>query len=490
VTKPVGTASASTDGADGTALSRFRLLRPVLEDGASVPAVSAASGIPVPTLRRWLRRYLLHGLTGLHRRTRSDRGQRHLPPQLARLVEGLALQRPRRSVAAIHRIACETAGQQDWPKPSYATVHAMVAALDPAVVLLAQEGAKAHAQRFDLLHRREAARPNQIWQADHTELDILVQNAGGTPVRPWLAVVIDDHSRAVAAYQLTTSPPSALQTALALRRAIWRKAEPGWTICGIPEVLYTDHGCDFTSHHIEQVCVALKVRLIFSQVGQPRGRGRIERFFGTLNTRCLADLPGYLAPGGPPPKPGLTLAGLDAALRRFIVEAYNHTPHNATGQAPEARWRQGGFLPQMPDSLEQLDLLLLTVVRPRQVQRDGIRFQALRYIAPTLAGFVGEAVTIRYDPADMAEIRVFQGDRFICRAICQELAGETVSLKDVVQARSERRRALQATIRDRHSLVDQLVRRPVEALPAPIPPDRAVTPPTEGAPRLRRYEHD
>ena len=274
-------------GPHGAALSRFRLLRPVLHNGVSVPAISAASGIPAPTLRRWLRLYRLHGLAGLRRRTRSDRGQRHLPPPLASLIEGLALQKPRRSVAAIHGIACETAGQQGWPKPSYATVHAVMAALDPAVVLLAQEGAKAHAQRFDLLHRREAARPNQIWQADHTELDILVQDANGAPVRPWLTVVIDDHSRAIAAYQLTTSPPSAPQTALALRRAIWRKAEPGWTVCGIPEMLYTDHGCDFTSRHIEQVCAELKMRLIFSQVGQPRGRGRIERFFGTLNTRCL-----------------------------------------------------------------------------------------------------------------------------------------------------------------------------------------------------------
>jgi len=193
------------------------------------------------------------GWAGLHRRTRSDCGQRHLPPQLASLIEGLALRRPQRSVAGIHRNACETAKQQGWPEPSYATVHAMVVALDPALVRLAQEGAKAHAQRFDLLHRREAARPNQIWQADHTELDILVQDVDGSAVRPWLTVVIDDHSRAIAAYQLTTSPPSALQTALALRRAIWRKTEPGWTICGIPEVLYTDHGCDFTSRHIEQV---------------------------------------------------------------------------------------------------------------------------------------------------------------------------------------------------------------------------------------------
>lgn len=42
----------------------------------------------------------------------------------------------------------------------------------------------------------------------------------------------------------------------------------------------------------------------------------------------------------------------------------------------------------MPDSLERLDLLMLTVAKTRRVQQDGIRFQGHRYIDPTLAGYV------------------------------------------------------------------------------------------------------
>jgi putative transposase len=34
---------------------------------------------------------------------------------------------------------------------------------------------------------------------------------------------------------------------LALRQAIWRKEDPRWIVCGIPDVLYTDNGSDFTS---------------------------------------------------------------------------------------------------------------------------------------------------------------------------------------------------------------------------------------------------
>jgi hypothetical protein len=77
--------------------------------------------------------------------------------------------------------------------------------------------------------------------------------------------------------------------------------------------------------------------------------------------------------------------------------------------------------PRMPDSLEKLDLLLLTVARARKVHPDGIRYEGLRYVDPTLAAYAGESVTLRYDPRDMAEIRVFHQERFICRAICPDL---------------------------------------------------------------------
>lgn len=59
--------------------------------------------------------------------------------------------------------------------------------------------------------------------------------------------MIDDYSRAVAGYFLSFEDPSALHTSLALRQAIWRKEEPRWIVCGIPDVLYTDNGSDFTS---------------------------------------------------------------------------------------------------------------------------------------------------------------------------------------------------------------------------------------------------
>jgi hypothetical protein len=90
----------------------------------------------------------------------------------------------------------------------------------------------------------------------------------------------------------------------------------------------------------------------------------------------------------PPRQARLTLAELDEAIGAFIREVYNVSPHSETG-APQQRWEDGAFIPRMPDSLEQLDLLLLTVTKPRKIHPDGIHFQGLRYLDPVLADGLG-----------------------------------------------------------------------------------------------------
>ena len=207
------------------------------------------------------------------------------------------------------------------------------------------------------------------------------------------------------------------------------------------------------------------MQLVFSTAGVPRGLGKIERFFQTVSQLFLCTQPGY-APSGPPTHGAalLTLSQLDQRLRAFLIDDYHQRVHSETNQPPQERWDAGGFLPRMPASLEQLDLLLLTVATPRLVRRDGIHVHGLRYLDLTLAAYVGETVTIRYDPRDLAEIRVYYGDGFLCRAVCPELAGSSVTLKELVQARRQRRRTLDAGVTERARLVELLLGQPPDAV--------------------------
>ena len=128
------------------------------------------------------------------------------------------------------------------------------------------------------------------------------------------------------------------------------------------------------------------------------------------------------------------------------------------------------------------------MAKPRKIHPDGIRFQGLRYLDPLLAAYVGETVIIRYDPRDLAEIRVFHRGRFLTRAICPDLAASTVSLKEVTAARSARRRELKRQIGERASVVDRLIAVHT-TLPA-NPPTPAVPAADQPAPRLKRYREE
>lgn len=400
------------------AAARWRILRLHVEDEVPLARLARESGVGLRTLERWHARYRTDGYAGLETAPRMDAGTHRLPTDLVHVIEGLALSKPRPAIATIHRKVTGICGIHGWPVPSYSVVWEIVRALDPGMVTLALEGAASYRDKHEL----------------------------------------------------------------ALRQAIWHKADPAWPMCGLPDVLYVDHGSDFISHQLAGTAVDLHIRLIHSTVARPQGRGKIERFFGTVNTELLADLPGYIGEGQPWPTPTLSLAELDTAVERFVA-TYNDRTHSEIGTSPRSAWIAEGWLPRMPESLEALDGLLLTVAKTRVVRRDGIRFQGLCYVSPTLAGYVGQSVVIRYDPRDITEIRVFDHDEFLCKAVNQEHHDQKVSLKEIQAARNARRRALRAGINERIAVV---AAHTTETPPPAEEPAAAQTPKR----KLRVYKED
>ena len=131
MTEHVSQLASATEAQRGQALERFSLIQPFLEGEIPLTHVAAMQRLPLRTLRQWVQRYRQEGLVGLIRKGRSDRGKRRaLPADLVRLIEGLALHRPARSIAAIHRQVTKVAIDQGWQRPSYSRVYDIVRSLD------------------------------------------------------------------------------------------------------------------------------------------------------------------------------------------------------------------------------------------------------------------------------------------------------------------------------------------------------------------------
>ena len=92
-------------------------------------------------------------------------------------------------------------GAEASPPLEYTTVREIVHALDPGLTALGRwAGDAAYRDKFELVYRRTTAAPNEQWQMDHTLLDVMILGDRQQPVRPWLTIVLDDYSRAIAGY--------------------------------------------------------------------------------------------------------------------------------------------------------------------------------------------------------------------------------------------------------------------------------------------------
>lgn len=163
---------------------RMAVLSPHLYDGVPLSVAAKDAGVPLRTARRWLAAYRADGTAGLVDAPRADRGGRRMPAELVEVIEGLALRRPPPLIAQIHRQVTELAENQGVAVPSYQSVRRVVRSISPDLLALAHGSRDAYRDDYELVLRRQSARPNDMWQTDHTELDIMVCNESGRPVRP------------------------------------------------------------------------------------------------------------------------------------------------------------------------------------------------------------------------------------------------------------------------------------------------------------------
>lgn len=357
----------------------------------------------------------------------------HISPFVLRFQQNISIENITKTVNAYN-------AEQNIAQTNYYTVRKIIQRLPEDMVTLAKYGNKAYTDKYEIIMRRESKYPNQMWQVDHYLLSIKVTHQGKEEC-PWLTIIIDDFSRSIMGFCLYIGAPSAIQTALALRKAIWYKQDKNWSVCGIPETLYTDHGTDFTSTHIDYVCADLKIKLIHSIVAKPQGRGKVERFFLTLEQRLIELLKMH--------NKTYQLNELEEIIKDFIINDYHHAIHSTTGEAPIALWNKCQIIPQMPDSIERLNLLLLTVKKSRTVRRDGICFSGLRYFHPNLVAYVGECITIRFDPNDLGEIWVYEKNQLICKAVCEEFQDQSITYEELKKLRTNRKKELRNEIKSR-----------------------------------------
>ncbi|PIG91662.1 helix-turn-helix domain-containing protein [Gloeocapsopsis sp. IPPAS B-1203] len=205
--------------------------------GQRQAAAAQKLGMTVRSVRRLMRQLREEGVESIIRRSRSDRGEARISSQWQQFIvktyrsgnRGGRRMNPAQ-VAVRVKVRAQELGTQEYP--SHMTVYRILKPL----IEQGQPQKRSLGWRSDCLSlkTREGLEipiewSNQVWQCDHTRVDVLVVDAAGEILgRPTLSIVVDTYSRCIMGIHLGFDAPSAAVVCLALRHAILPKHYESW----------------------------------------------------------------------------------------------------------------------------------------------------------------------------------------------------------------------------------------------------------------------
>jgi len=160
-----------------------------------------------------------------------------------------------------------------------------------------------------------------------------------------------------------------------------------------------DNGSAFVDSWLLRACAKLGIKLVHSTPGRPQGRGKIERFFRTVNSEFVVEI---AAGDGAPGRAVADLLELNRLFTAWVENLYHRRVHSETAAAPLARWMEGAPFP-VPAPADLAEAFrwseYRTVSKTALVSLHGNRYQ----VDPLL---VGRKVELVFDPFDLTFLRV------------------------------------------------------------------------------------
>ena len=213
-------------------------------------------------------------------------------------------------------------------------------------------------QRFEMMS------PGQLYQMD-IQGKIYLTGIG------WVHgfAVLDDFSRFISA--MIYYPDMRLSNGiLTLNTAILQH--------GIPEAIYVDNGSQFKSrgermNNFELFCQAYGIKVIYSTPYRPQGKGKIERFYETVENQFIAEVKQKIQEC-----PGYSLNQLNQDLATYLTSQYHNRIHGGTHEKPVDRFGQGTLRPPDPpiDVQQFLERIETRIVNKfREISYQGYKIQ-------------------------------------------------------------------------------------------------------------------
>jgi len=478
---------------DRRAQSLLPRLRPLLslagkERGRRADELAAELGVGVSTVYRWLKQLRDQGPQALKRKRRADAGRVRLPQQVQDAFTRRRLDpmtRHEKVAVSIDRIREQFPGVEISPH----SLRRLERSLPKALQMRDAEWRATYLPQG----RWEVPHPNHTHTFDMTPGDVFVWDGDPRvePYRPHCTALIDEATQSCMwAIYTQETPNTAILQALLLHAWLPKADSARWPQCGAPMHIHCDNGKVQKSDWMVDVCQTLGTDIDLaddvrhSPVRSPWAQGHVERFFGLVHERYETQLGAAYCGNNPLRKPecfrdksgGIkvwrqypTLESLNAGLQTWIMTEYHQKEHSRLGMSRLEAWRLD--VPK-PVNIPDADYLYTTLLQRdrRQIRRGAITWEGMRYWHAILQGYEGNALDIRWDPADLSKILVLGGDgQTVCWADRQDTRSvdnpdHLAELKRQKKAAREGRKAIAAAAEVAATTDEGTFRRTVAAM--------------------------
>lgn len=392
------------------------------------------------TVYRWKRKYVLTGsniLALVDNNHKKGNGKARYPAEVIhacqKAISARYLSRERNTIQCTLEDALMRIGSENrllpqgmaLPKPTRRLITRLTKQIPEIEKYSARYGREAARKHFrSVMGHRVTQRALERAEIDHTILDLFViDDKALMPLgRPYMTVCIDDYTRCILGLYIGFQPPSYLSVAKCLKdcflpkvrlRELYPDIRCEWPAYGRMDELVLDNGVEFHSESLELMCGSRGIEIHYAPRQTPWFKGKIERFFGTLNRSFAHRVPGTTFANivdrgdyDPAKHACVTLSELNALVRRWVADDYHQSIHRSLQTTPAAMWKASIKPEDIPmlDDPKHLDADL-GKAESRMLTHKGIEFAGLFYNSPELTELRRrEGATLRVD------IRVDEGD--------------------------------------------------------------------------------
>jgi len=329
------------------------------------------------TLKDWIYRFRREGLDGLVPKGRKDKGTlRALSPIQREQILEMKMTNPALSAKAIYS-SMLASGAITFKDVSLCTIQRFISNNSQLLRTAPAKDRKAFEFEF----------PNECWQSDISVGPYITVD--GRKKRTFIIAFLDDASRLILHCEAFYAD-NFISLLSVFKKSVTKR--------GIPKKIFVDNGKVYKSEQMQFICAFLGTILCFAEPYSPQSKGKIERWFKTMQQQWMSVLDWATF---------ASLEDLNASLSSY-VERYNNQYHSSIKKKPLDIFLEHASKLKFISSQKELDFTFLYRVE-RSVKNDAtISLNNELFQVPMQ--FIGQRIHVRYDPTDLTKAYIFSSN--------------------------------------------------------------------------------